>query len=143
MITVFIDTSVLLAACRSRSSVSAVIFGYSRRKRIKAIISHHVISEIKRNAEEKLDQQGKRRLNFYLLQTNLIIVADPTIEERISLKGIIPNKDVPILAAAIKNKANFLITYDKKNFFQPEVLKIVKPMTIVTPRHFVKKVMKF
>lgn len=143
MITVFIDTSVLLAACRSKSSVSALIFGYSRRKKIRAIISHYVIAEMRRNIESKLNQLGKQRLNFYLLQTNLLIVADPTIKETTSLKGIISDKDAPILASAIKSRVDFLITYDVRNFFLPKVKEIVKPMIVVTPRHFIKKVMKF
>lgn len=143
MITIFIDTSVLLAACQSKSSVSALIFGYSRKKQIKAFISRYVVSEMKRNAEKKLDQHGKQRLNFYLLQTNLVITPNPSQEEMNSFKGIIIEKDIPILAAAIKNKVNYLVTYDVGNFFHPEVREIAKPMFIVTPRHFVKKVMKF
>ena len=61
------------------------------------------MSELKRNAE-KLDQLGKRRLNFYILQSHLIIVDNPTLEETKICEKVINSKDTPILAVAMKTK---------------------------------------
>lgn len=123
MITVFIDTSVLFSACLSKIGASALILGFCRKNKIKGFISRYVLSEIKRNAAQKLDQLGKQRLNFYILQSNLNIVDNPT--------GSL------ILAAAMKNKVNYLITFNIKDFLLPKVKDFVKPLTILTPRDFV------
>ncbi len=122
MITVFIDTSVLLSACLSKTGASAFILGFCRKKKVKGLISKYVLSELKRNAE-KLDQAGKRRLNYYILQSNLNIVENPI--------------NPPILAAAIKYKTEYLVTHNTKDFLLPKVKNFAKPMTILTPRDFV------
>lgn len=136
MITVFIDTSVLLSACLSKAGSSAFILGSCRKNKIKGLISQHVLSEIKRNVE-KLDQLGKRRLNFYILQSNLNIVENPTQEKIDTCKEVINSKDSSILAAAIQYKADYLVTHNTKDFLLPRVRNFVKPMTILTPRDFV------
>ena len=136
MITVFIDTSVLLSACLSKTGASAFILGFCRKKKIKGIISKYVLSELKRNAE-KLDQLGKRRLNFYILQSHLIIVDNPTLEETKICEKVINSKDTPILAVAMKNKVNYLVTLNIKDFLLPKVKNFVKSLIILTPRDFV------
>lgn len=137
MITVFIDTSVLFSACLSKIGASALILGYCRKNKIKGFISQYVLSEIKRNAIQKLDQLSKRRLNFYILQSNLNIVDNPTAEEITIYKEVINPKDAPILAAAVKNKTNYLITFNTKDFLIPKVKDFAKSLTILTPGDFV------
>lgn len=137
MITVFIDTSVLFSACLSKIGASALILGFCRKNKIKGFISRYVLSEVKRNATHKLDQLGKQRLNFYILQSNLNIVDSPTSEEIKICQEVLNSKDAPILAAAMKNKVNYLITFNTKDFLLPKVKDFVKPLTILTPRNFV------
>lgn len=137
MITVFIDTSVLFSACLSKIGASALILGFCRKNKIKGFISRYVLSEVKRNATQKLGQLGKQRLNFYILQSNLDIVDNPTPEEIRICQKVLNQKDTPILAAAIKNKVNYLITFDTKDFLLPKVKDFVKPLMILTPRDFV------
>ena len=129
MITVFIDTSVLFSACLSKVGASAFILGFCRKNKIKGFISRYVLSEIKRNATQKFDQLGKQRLNFYILQSNLNIVDNPTHS--------------PILAAAMKSKVNYLITFNTKDFLLPKVKGFAKSLTILTPRDFVMLIKYF
>lgn len=135
MITVFIDTSVLLSACLSKTGASAFILGFCRKNKIKGLISKYVLSELKRNTE-KLDQAGKRRLNFYILQSNLHIEEDPTLEEIKACQEVINSKDSSILATARQCKVEYLITHNIKDFLLPKVKNFAKPMTILTPRDF-------
>ena len=137
MITVFIDTSVLFSACLSKIGASALILGFCRKNKIKGYISRYVLSEVKRNALQKLNQLGKRRLNFYILQSNLNIVDSPTPEEIKICQEVLNSKDAPILAAAVKNKVNYLITFNTRDFLLPKVKAFVKPLPILTPRDFV------
>ena len=137
MITVFIDTSVLFSACLSKIGASALILGYCRKNKIKGLISLYVLSEIKKNAVQKLDQLTRQRLNFYILQSNLDIVDNPTFDEIKICQEVINPKYAPILAAAVKNKANYLITFNTKDFLLPKVKDFVKSLTILTPRDFV------
>lgn len=136
MITVFIDTSILLSACLSKTGASAFILGFCRKKKIKGLISKYVLSELKRNAG-KLDQAGKRKLNFYILQSSLEIVENPTLDEINACQEVINSKDSSILAAAIRHKAEYLITHNTKDFLLPKVKNFAKPMMILTPRDFV------
>lgn len=137
MITVFIDTSVLFSACLSKIGSAALVLGHCRKNKIKGFISRYVLSEIKRNAIQKLDQLGKQRLNFYILQSNLNIVDNPTFDEIKICQEVINLKDAPILATAVKNKTNYLITFNTKDFLLPKVKDFAKSLTILTPRDFV------
>jgi putative PIN family toxin of toxin-antitoxin system len=136
MITVFIDTSVIFSACYSKLGASALLLGYCRKKKIKGYISKYVLSELKRNAALKLDQAGKQRLNFYLLQAHLSIVDNPTDKEIAHYKKIIESQDAPILAAAVKSTSHYLVTLDIKDFQNPQVKQLVKPLIILSPKDF-------
>jgi len=139
MKTVFIDSSVLIAACKSRVGASASILIYCRKQIIHGCISQYVISEVKRNISRESDQKIKQRLNMYLQQFHLLVYKEPTLEE-ISMASIVINlKDAPILAAALKSNATTLITLNTKDFMKPAVRKFVNPLKIVTPRNFIHK----
>lgn len=135
---IFIDSSVLIAACKSKSGGSARILMECRRKKIQGYVSRHVVVETKKAAEAKFDQTEKQRLNFFLLQSHLIFCEEPSLIEVNHCQEVLPEKDAPILAAAIKNKADFLITLDTGNFMKTTVKEIVKPVKIVTPKDFIK-----
>ncbi len=139
MITVFIDTSVILSASFSKLGASALILGYCRKNKIKGFISKYVLSEIKRNIP-RLDQLGKQRLNFYILQSNLDIVNNPSLDEMATFQEFINPKDAPVLAAAVKNKVSYLVTHNTKDFMLPKIKTFVKPLIVLTPRDFLKLV---
>lgn len=140
MITVFIDTSVIFPACLSKIGASALVLGYCRKNKIKGYVSRYVLSEIKRNATQKFNQIEKQRLNYYILQSNLNIVSNPTIQEIKACQEVINLKDAPILATAMKIKVNYLITFNTKDFLLPKVKKFVDPLIIMTPRDFVMQI---
>jgi len=140
MITAFIDTSVIFSACLSKIGASALVLGYCRKNKLKGYVSRYVLSEIKRNATQKFDQIEKQRLNYYILQSNLNIIDNPTMQEIKACQKVINLKDAPILAAAVKNRTNYLITFNTNDFLLPKVKNFVKPLIIITPRDFVMRI---
>ena len=134
---VFIDSSVLYSACKSKIGASALLLAYCRKGSIQGFVSPYVITEVKRNLVHE-GREVKQRLNFFLLQTNLKIVT-PINSDIARCKGAIKLRDTHILAAALKCKAEYLITLDQKDFMQKRVKDFVKPIVIVTLRGFLKK----
>lgn len=133
---VFIDSSLFLAACRSKTGGASNIFMRCRKKEIQGYISRYVIYEVKKNSFI-LNQTEKSRLNFLLLQCNLKIVSEPSDAEINEAAKIIARKDASILAVVIKNKIDYLITLDKKDFMSVEVRKTGTGIIIVTPNKFI------
>lgn len=136
----FIDASVLVAACASLSGASAYIFLQAKQNKIKAYISTDVIGEAKKNVFLKLDEKGRERLDAYLSEIDFAVVPSPSPYEIAVCERYIFPKDAPILGAAIKGQANYLITLDRKHFLQPEVIAFAKSMgvTIIAPHDFIK-----
>jgi len=137
MKTVFLDTSVIFSACLSKIGASALILGYCRRRRIQGYISSFVIKELRENAEIKFNQIQKQRLNFFMQQSHLLVINELTEKEIEVSKKLINIKDAPILAAAFKSKAAYLITLNTNDFMLHEVKKSAKSLKILTPRDFV------
>ncbi len=136
----FIDSSVLVAACASLSGASAYILFQSKQKKISSYISADVIGEAKKNVFLKLDEKGRERFTQYLDKINFVIVSQPSPYEIALCEKYIFPKDAPILAAAIKSKSKYIITLDRKHFFQPKVISFAKSMgtIIISPRDFIK-----
>jgi len=76
----------------------------------------------------------------YLPLLNLKIIPLPSPQEIREFSGKIADKDVPVLASAIKGKADFLVTGDKRHF---QRLKAhgEYPLRIATPAEFVDKIL--
>lgn len=138
MIKVFLDSSVLMAACVSISGASSFILGYSRQKKIIAYVSFDVIGEARKNVRLKLGSLGIRRLSHFIKFANLLLFPSPTAEEIAESEKYIHVKDAPILAAAKKSQAEFLITLDKKHFMKNEVIQFAKPLVVIIPGNFVR-----
>ncbi|MFH1840974.1 MAG: hypothetical protein ABH807_02360 [Candidatus Shapirobacteria bacterium] len=74
----------------------------------------------------------------YLKKANLLQTSSASLEEIINCEAVIEAKDAPILATALKNKTDFLITLDRKHFLLPRVIKFTRPTVVTTPGLFVK-----
>ena len=73
------------------------------------------IVEIERNLKRKMPEVLPR-YREYLPLLNLEIIPLPTPKEIRELKGHVAEKDLPVLASAVKARADFLVTGDKKDF---------------------------
>ena len=69
----------------------------------------------------------------YLPLLNLEVIPLPSPAEIKKLSGITSDKDIPVLASAIRAGADFLVTGDKKDFIK---LKGKNPFKILSPAEF-------
>jgi len=134
---VFLDSSVLVAASASKTGASAFVLGYCRRKKVLGYTSLDALGEAKKNVVLKLEPLSQNRFAFFLKHANILLVEDPSVEETAKCEKVINAKDAPILAAAVKSPASFLLTLDRKHFLKPEVMAFAKSLEILTPGEFV------
>jgi predicted nucleic acid-binding protein len=97
------------------------------------------LMEIERNLEKRMSglmPVYKR----YLPRLNLTVIPLPKAEELREFFGKITDKDIPVLVSAIKGKADFLITGDRRHF---EKLKRAGKyqLEIVTPSEFIDSIL--
>jgi len=142
MMKVFLDSSVLVAASASKTGASAFVLGYCRKKRTLGYTSLNALAEAKKNVILKLELLAQNRLAFFLQHTNILLVENPSVEETAQCEKVINVKDAPILAAAIKSPASFLLTLDRKHFLKPEVTAFTKSLKILTPGEFVSSYLR-
>jgi len=132
---IFIDADVLFAGSASPNEFSAslVILRMAEITLIEAITSDQVITEVKRNLEQKIPAAMPA---FQLLVSRCLqVVKDPSPDEINSRTGAADPKNLPILAAAVREGCQFLTTYNIRHF-QPGV-----PMvTVMKPGDLVQRV---
>jgi predicted nucleic acid-binding protein len=97
------------------------------------------LMEIERNLEKRMPglmPVYKR----YLPRLNLTVIPLPKREELSEFFGKITDKDIPVLLSAIKGKADFLLTGDRRHF---EKLKGVEKyqVKIITPSEFIDSIL--
>ncbi|MCJ7662678.1 MAG: PIN domain-containing protein [Desulfobacterales bacterium] len=97
------------------------------------------LMEIERNLKKKMPNMLPvyRR---YLPLLNLQIIPLPSPQEVGVFAQTIAYKDAPVLASAIKGKAAFLVTGDKRHFQRLRTGKD-SPLQIVTPAEFVDRLL--
>ena len=133
-IKLFIDTSVLIAGTVSVTCASSAILELYEAEVFEMVISEQVLVEADRNFENKFpDLIDKYRA--FIKNISPILVNDPSISEVRSCLEVINIKDAPILAAAIRENVDYLITLDIKHFHCSRVKQKCK-FKIVTPREF-------
>lgn len=137
---VFLDSSVIIAATLSPIGGSFCLFQEAKLNRIKIYISHFIFTEVITVLQRKYP--AKLSLFYELVREAPInFVKDPSSKLVATLTNFISPDDAPILAAAIKSKPNFLITWDKKHFLKKEVISNVS-FIICTPKEFLQKFWK-
>lgn len=132
---IFIDTDVLFAGAASPNEhrASLVILRMAEITLIKAVTSEQVITEAERNLQEKMPAALPA---FRLLVSRCLrVVADPTVDELKSLSKFADPKDLPILAAAVREGCAYLATYNIRHF-QPGV----ENVTVLKPGDLIQQV---
>ncbi len=135
MTKVFLDASVIIAALLSPKGGSAKICQSAKEKKILAISSKTVVNEVLANLH-KMRKKGKKDVEDFILQNEIIIRQKITKNEIIPFRGIVEEKDTHVLAGAILTKCDYLVTLDKKHFLKDEVKKKVKNIKLVAPKEF-------
>ncbi|PIS39441.1 MAG: hypothetical protein COT33_01965 [Candidatus Nealsonbacteria bacterium CG08_land_8_20_14_0_20_38_20] len=132
----FIDSSALISGLNSPTGGAGIILSGYFNGDFFVYISEQVIEEVQRNIQLKFPLLRERFLNFLLSRP--AIIKQPSLKEIRSAYKLILTEDAPILAAAIRVKPDFLITWDKKHFLKKEVVSNTS-FIICTPKEFIQK----
>lgn len=135
MAKVFLDSSVIIAGINSATGASSLILKLSKERKIIASVSEMVLQEVLRNIKKKLPEEILIKFLKYLAESNFKRVELEEEFEILKYQNITAEKDVHIIAAARKAKADYLITLDKKHLLK---IKQKLPFKVVTPGEFLK-----
>lgn len=112
----FLDSSALFAGIVSATGASRALLILSEAERIGITVSEQVVTETERALARKVPQA----LSYYreaLRSTGLRIVRNPAPDEVTAQRDIIAHlADVPIVVAAMKAQADFLVTFNRRHF---------------------------
>lgn len=140
--TVFLDSSVLFSALLSKKGASAEIILLAMRGEIAILISDYVAEEVKRSLKRKA--QNLLSLFEALLRLNVLkIVSEPTQDEVAHARLFISDaKDAPVIAAARKHRARYLVTLDRRDFLADDLVAQKSGLVILLPKDFLKRIRK-
>ncbi|MEK6725894.1 MAG: PIN domain-containing protein [Deltaproteobacteria bacterium] len=133
---VFLDSNVILSGLLSDKGSPRVILDLLclNLPFLKGVTGRYNVIEIERNLEKKLPA-ALPVYKEYLPKLSLDIVPIPSEDEVKKLSGHTSEKDIPVLASALKGRADFLVTGDKKDF-AGLMMKGTYPFRIMTPSEF-------
>lgn len=133
-ISVFLDSSVFVAAVLSSTGGSFRILKEASDNKIKVLTSLYVQEELNRVLKDKYPQ-SQDRFSQLIKFAQVSIKPNPQAKQVQKYFDIIHPEDAPILAAAIRDRVDFLITLDKKHFLN---IKKSLPISITTPKDFLQ-----
>ena len=107
----FLDTSVLLAACNSVTGSSRALFDYAPKEGWSLIASPRVLGEVTRNLRKF---PAEATLQWQRLCPQLVLVGDVVSLDRALVFPV--GKDRPVLVTALA-AAEVLLTLDRDDFF--------------------------
>ncbi|MDO8445100.1 MAG: PIN domain-containing protein [Deltaproteobacteria bacterium] len=108
---------------------------------LKGVTGRYNIMEIERNLAKKLPA-ALPVYEEYFPRLNLEIIPLPSKDELKKLSGHTAEKDIPVLASALKGRADFLVTGDKKDF-AALMMKGRYPFRIMAPAEFLDIIPEF
>jgi predicted nucleic acid-binding protein len=109
----FVDANVIFSAAHNPQGNARALFRLATTGGITLVASRYAIEEATRNITLKFPKFGPE-LESLLVQ--LILVPEPTpAVVSVATNSGLPEKDVPILAAAIAARADLLVTGDRRH----------------------------
>ncbi len=131
---VFLDSNVIISGLFSDKGAPRVILDLVclGLPMLVCATGEYNLIEIERNLKKKMPDALPVYRN-YLPLLNLEVIPLPSPEEIKKLFGLTSDKDIPVLASAIRGGADFLVTGDKKDFIK---LKGKHSFRILSPAEF-------
>lgn len=139
MLKVFLDANIFFAGFVSPQGASSVILKLAHRGKFRILASRIILKEAERNLRKKAGAKTVKSFYRYLKQTKIHIIPSLSDKALSQYESCIYPKDVPVLAAAIEAKVNYLVTLDRRHFLIPAVLTRVKKIKILTPGEFLNE----
>ena len=133
---VFLDSNVILSGFISDRGAPRILLDLLSLDLpfLKGLTGRYNLIEIERNLNQKLSE-CLPVYKEYFPKLNLEIISLPSGKDIKKYAGITAAKDIPVVVSAIKGKADFLVTGDKKDFSQLK-LKSPLPFRILNPADF-------
>jgi predicted nucleic acid-binding protein len=129
-VTVFVDTSTILAACWSAKGLSHVLFDYGPKAGWKLITADYCMAEVERNVLKH--PSGANRWNRVIRPLLDVVGSVYVIDRPIVFDA---TKDRPVILSAVGSGADYLVTSDTTDF--AHVLgTIVYGVNVRTPKTF-------
>ena len=110
----FLDANIIFTAAYSPQGASGYLISIAETGAITLCTSLYALDEAKRNLALKA---AEKLPNLEKLLPHLTIVSEPQ-PEKVAWAALLPlpEKDAPIMAAAISSKADILVTGDRRDF---------------------------
>ncbi|MDO8282552.1 MAG: PIN domain-containing protein [Thermodesulfovibrionia bacterium] len=136
---IFLDSNVIISGLFSDKGAPRVILDLLSLglPQLAGSTGEYNIVEIERNLTKKMPE-ALPVYSKYLPLMNLDIIPLPSSREIAKLSGVTSQKDIPVLASAIKGDVDFLVTGDKKDFIH---LKGQYSFKILTPSEFLDTIL--
>jgi predicted nucleic acid-binding protein len=133
---VFLDSNVILSGLFSEGGAPRILLDLLSLDLpfLTGLTGRYNLLEIERNLIKKMPACIPL-YKSYLSKLNVTIVPLPSSEELEEYLGVTADKDVPVLVSALKGKADFLVTGDKKDFSHLKMAGAF-PFKIVSPSEF-------
>ena len=132
----FLDANVIFTAAHNPDGNGRALFKLAAEHRLELVSSRYALEEAARNIAIKFPECVAE---FNGLIGSLLLVAEPSrAEAQLAAARGLPDKDVPILAAAIAAGASTLVTGDRRDFGHLYG-RIVEGITILTPAEAVSR----
>ena len=134
---VFLDTSALLAGLISSKGAAREILSGGEIKLFEILVSSQVLLEADRNIENKFPHLlNEYRAHMRACEPTL--VDDPTPTQVKVAVPFVGADDAPILAAALNAEAEFLVTWNTRDFMTSKVPKDLS-LRILNPGEFIQE----
>lgn len=133
---VLLDASCLMAAVLSPTGGSFALINEGNKGKFQLCFSEYILKETALALKEKYPQ-NLVVFNALIEEINYKILPEANPKEVEKAMQYIDFKDAPILITAIKEKVDFLVTLDRKDFLgNPKLKKLKLPFKILTPGSF-------
>ena len=134
----FLDANVIFTAAHNPDGNGRALFRLAGAYQLELVSSRYALEEAARNIAVKFPECVAE---FNSLVAGLLLVAEPSQAEiQLAAARRLPDKHVPILAAAIAARASALVTGDRRDFGHLFGATI-KGVAILTPAEAVSKVL--
>jgi predicted nucleic acid-binding protein len=132
---VFLDSTCWVAASASELGGSALILELARGGALAILTSDIVLAEASKNIREKRPADAALRHMRRLADMHVENVGSLTADEEAAWAHLTADKDCHILAAAVKGKADVLVTLDRKHLLT-DLVRSNFPITVQDTREF-------